>query len=72
MRVYGMVKGYHGDDEHGTLIFPSESPEKLREKRKRCPGCGLLLPLSDFKPDARTKDGRAKVCRTCAKDPWRR
>jgi hypothetical protein len=68
MRVYGMVKGFHGDDERGTRIFPDIASEWNRERRKRCEECGEELPLEAFPPDKRTRDGRSKVCLACRKD----
>lgn len=38
---------------------PSEAPQKA------CANCGLVLPLSHYNADKRTKDGLRKICVDC-------
>ena len=38
--------------------------------RKVCTRCGMLLPLTDYSPDKRARDGRYSACRACNK-AWR-
>lgn len=36
--------------------------------RKRCPGCGIIKPLTEFGKNRGTRDGRTSRCRACLRE----
>lgn len=44
----------------GMECFKPKIPQS-----KRCRKCGRELPLSEFRPDKRNKDGFSSVCKVC-------
>jgi hypothetical protein len=57
----------------GFLGRPAVTPEELRSSlpgtsnrgEKRCPACGIVLPLTSFGVDRSRASGRANRCRPC-------
>lgn len=52
--------------EHGRFVMHPQSTSK--PITKHCPRCGEDKPLTDFRADARRKDGRAYYCIPCKSD----
>lgn len=50
--------------------MPPKGHYSVTEKRdeRRCPGCSLFKPTSEFGPDRRVKNGLQSKCRSCCKE----
>jgi hypothetical protein len=74
------------DFPHGRLIGPSTGAEQIAQQNaalarhrepgseKRCSRCGEWLPVGEFRPNPRLKDGLHSWCRACcaeANREWR-